>query len=35
MNFNIHLKECEWRWNKSIPVLENELLMLLKTNHLV
>jgi transposase len=35
MNFNVHLKECEWRWNKSIPVLENELLMLLKTNHLV
>ncbi len=35
MNFNIHLKECEWRWGRSISQLENELLMLLKTNHLV
>jgi len=29
-NFNIHLKECEWRWNKSINNLENELLNQIK-----
>ena len=35
MNFNVHLKECEWRWNKSTSALENDLLMLLRANHLV
>ena len=35
VKFNIHLKECEWRWNKSIPMLEKEMLMLLKTNRVV
>jgi len=29
-NFNIHLKECEWRWNKSTNNLENELLNQIK-----
>jgi transposase len=29
-NFHLHLKECEWRWNKSPKKLESELLRLLK-----
>jgi len=29
-NFHLHLKECEWRWNKSPKRLESELLRLLK-----
>ena len=24
-NFNLHLKECEWRWARSIPALERDL----------
>jgi len=35
MNFNIHLKESEWRWNKPTAMLESELLKILKSNHLV
>jgi transposase-like protein len=35
INFNLHLKECEWRWHKSINQLEYELSSILKTNHLV
>ena len=23
--FELHLKECEWRWSKTIPELEQEL----------
>ncbi len=29
-NFDMHLKECEWRWNKSILELEKELSQMLK-----
>jgi len=29
-NFHLHLKECEWRWNKSPKRLNSELLRLLK-----
>lgn len=29
-NFNLHLKECEWRWDKSHQQLSSELLKLLK-----
>jgi transposase len=29
-NFELHLKECEWRWNKSFSELEVELLHMLK-----
>lgn len=35
INFNIHLKECEWRWNKSTEQLEDELSRLLKAAYLV
>lgn len=34
-NFNIHLKETEWRWNKSTKQLEDELSRLLKAAYLV
>ena len=30
-NFHLHLKECEWRWDKSPKKLESELLQLLKS----
>ncbi len=29
-NFHLHLKECEWRWSKTLNQLEDELLNLLK-----
>jgi len=29
-NFHLHLKECEWRWNKSSDKLESELIYFLK-----
>ena len=25
-NFHLHLKECEWRWNKSVSQLQTELI---------
>jgi len=25
VNFSLHLKECEWRWNKNYVDLENDL----------
>ncbi len=28
--FSLHLKECEWRWNKQIKELEKELILLIK-----
>jgi len=28
--FDLHLKECEWRWNKEYDILEKELWKLLK-----
>lgn len=34
-NFNVHLKECEWRWNKPVKQLEDELSRLIKNGHLV
>ncbi len=30
-NFELHLKECEWRWRKNEKELENELLYMLKS----
>jgi len=30
VNFEIHLKESEWRWKKSTDELENELSKLIK-----
>ncbi len=30
VNFGRHLKECEWRWKKSVSELENDLTGLLK-----
>jgi len=30
-NFNLHLKECEWRWSKPHHQLQSELLNLLKS----
>lgn len=35
VNFALHLKECEWRWNKTSKQLEDELWQLLKDSHLV
>lgn len=32
INFQLHLKECEWRYNKSVPQMEKELIKLLKKN---
>jgi transposase-like protein len=32
-NFNLHLKECEWRWNKDSDILIVELTKLLKAKH--
>jgi len=29
-NFHLHLKECEWRWNKTPQHLESELLQIVK-----
>jgi len=29
-NFELHLKECEWRWGKSYDQLEHELYLILK-----
>ena len=29
-NFVLHLKESEWRWNKSIEMLKNELIVIVK-----
>lgn len=29
-NFNLHLKECEWRWSKSPEIQQSELLNLLR-----
>ena len=29
-NFVLHLKECEWRWNKPVDSLGNELIIILK-----
>ncbi len=29
-NFELHLKECEWRWHKTTDQLESELIKLLK-----
>ena len=29
-NFPLHLKECEWRWNKSELKLEKELTNMIK-----
>jgi transposase len=29
--FVLHLKECEWRWNKNVPQMEKELFKLFKT----
>ncbi len=34
VNFEFHLKECEWRWKKSSQELENELLKLIKVIHI-
>ena len=31
--FHLHLKESEWRWNKSFVELETELLRLIKQSH--
>ena len=28
-NFDLHLKECEWRWNKNFDTLMNELKMMM------
>ena len=30
MNFDLHLKESEWRWNKTVKELENKLWQMLK-----
>lgn len=30
--FDLHLKECEWRWNRAPEVLEKELFILLKNS---
>lgn len=30
INFDLHLKECEWRWNKTTDGLEKELAKMLK-----
>lgn len=27
VNFILHLKDCEWRWNKTVLQLENELVL--------
>ena len=29
-NFNLHLKECEWRWNKSYQQLQTEIYTIIK-----
>lgn len=29
-NFNLHLKECEWRWNKPTKYLQTELYQIIK-----
>lgn len=29
-NFNLHLKECEWRWSKKPEQLEHEIIKLIK-----
>lgn len=34
-NFNVHLKECEWRWSKTVNELEKDLIVKLQTVHLV
>ncbi|MCL0085031.1 IS1595 family transposase, partial [Thermodesulfovibrionales bacterium] len=30
INFDLHLKECEWRWNKKSEALEKDLTKILK-----
>lgn len=30
INFHLHLKECEWGWNKTPQELESELLQIVK-----
>ena len=32
-NFHLHLKECEWRWNKPYDQLENELNLIFKDHY--
>ena len=32
-NFHLHLKECEWRWDKHPRDLEEELVKILKCHH--
>jgi transposase-like protein len=32
-NFDLHLKECEWRYSKSNDILEKELINILKKYH--
>ena len=32
VNFPLHLKECEWRWNKETKTLERELARILKSH---
>ncbi|MDD5055514.1 MAG: IS1595 family transposase [Candidatus Peribacteraceae bacterium] len=32
VNFPLHLKECEWRWNKETKTLEHELAKILKSH---
>jgi len=32
VNFNLHLKECEWRWNKDEEELEQELTKIILKN---
>jgi len=34
-NFNVHLKECEWRWNRPVKELENDLIVKCRTADLV
>lgn len=29
-NFELHLKECEWRWNKDVDELQRHLWSLIK-----
>jgi len=32
VNFELHLKECEWRWKKNADTLSIELWKILKEN---
>jgi transposase len=34
-NFDIHLKECEWRWSKSSSRMRDELLIIIRAHDIV